>query len=230
MALRPWLAPLFAELGPLGSSPRLARSMLERAGIGRGDRVLDLACGKGATSVHLAKHLGVRVVGVDACEEFLDAARARAAATGVSERCTWIRGDVRTACRRERDFDATLMLGLFPLRQALALVRKRTRPGGFYLIDDATDSAQDGTLTPQVARALIRARGDELLDEIRQTPSAAKRQNDALYARLARSAKRLGDAHPRLRPALRRFLAEQREANRFLQGALRSTTWLVRRA
>src|SRR3954451_1591052 len=50
-----------------------------------GDRILDIGCGVGATAQQLARVAGPssHVVGVDAAERFIDAARDEAAAAGV---------------------------------------------------------------------------------------------------------------------------------------------------
>jgi tocopherol O-methyltransferase len=43
---------------------RLIESMAAAAGIKKGDRVLDVGCGMGGSSIHLAKHMGCHVTGV----------------------------------------------------------------------------------------------------------------------------------------------------------------------
>src|SRR4051812_21519002 len=58
-----------------------------------GQRLLDLACGKGEMLTRWAQRYGVAGVGVDLSEVFLTAARERAAELGVSERVSFERGD-----------------------------------------------------------------------------------------------------------------------------------------
>ena len=60
--LTPWMDELFAGLSSLGSSPRRVVSMLREGGLRSNSRVLDLACGKGATAVELARAFGCRVM------------------------------------------------------------------------------------------------------------------------------------------------------------------------
>ena len=87
-----------ARVYPLGHSPaeldrlaiqaqRLAEdsvTLLRRAGIAPGQRVLDIGCGPGDLSLHAAELVGPqgRVVGIDASAAAIDAARTRAAKLG----------------------------------------------------------------------------------------------------------------------------------------------------
>ena len=55
------------NLGP--GALYLAARMSRHMGVKEGDVVLDLGCGRGESSIFLAKHLGVRVVAVDLSTE-----------------------------------------------------------------------------------------------------------------------------------------------------------------
>src|SRR5947209_18444841 len=66
-----------AELEPV------AQSVVARAELGPGDRVVDLACGTGNAAL-LAAALGARVIGVDAAPRLLHVARERAHAGGLA--------------------------------------------------------------------------------------------------------------------------------------------------
>ena len=56
----------------------------------RGKTVIDFGCGTGAESVEMAERGARRVIGVDIRESFLAAARERAAAAGVDDRCSFM--------------------------------------------------------------------------------------------------------------------------------------------
>jgi SAM-dependent methyltransferase len=58
----------------------------ERLRLGHGSRVLDVASGRGGPAVLLARELGCTIRGVELRPEFHDAALARAAAAGISDR------------------------------------------------------------------------------------------------------------------------------------------------
>lgn len=60
----------------------------------RSGNLLDLCCGNGRISVLMAKR-GFRALGVDISEPFLEDARRKAEEHGVSDRVTFLKGDVR---------------------------------------------------------------------------------------------------------------------------------------
>src|SRR5512134_2942655 len=127
--LVPILGDLFTGIDSLGSSPRRVIRMLKSAGLRKGDRLLDLGCGKGAAAIAAAKELGCRCVGVDAVEEFITAARTSAATQAVEHRCEFRLGDIRTAKFRAK-FDAAIMLGVCDVVTARRLLRKHLHAGG----------------------------------------------------------------------------------------------------
>lgn len=77
-----------------------------------GDRVLDLGCGRGATSVFLAREADVDVVAFD---QWVDAADVQAAidAAGVSDNVTAVNGDARQLPFDDDEFDAIVSVDAF---------------------------------------------------------------------------------------------------------------------
>jgi SAM-dependent methyltransferase len=112
-------------LTPLG--PRL----VEFAGIGAGQRVLDVAAGTGNASIPAAQ-TGAEVVASDLTPELFEAGRARAAAAGVE--LEWAEADAEDLPFEDDSFDAVISsIGVMfaPFHQAAAdeLVRV-AKPGG----------------------------------------------------------------------------------------------------
>ncbi|ADB52622.1 class I SAM-dependent methyltransferase [Conexibacter woesei] len=102
----------------LGSYPRMAERLagaaheaVELAGVGPGDRVLDVACGTGNGALLAMAH-GATAVGVDVEPRLLDVARARAAALGdaAATTLTWIEGDGAALPVADGAFDVVLSL------------------------------------------------------------------------------------------------------------------------
>lgn len=70
----------------------LTHHLGQMMGLGRGDRVLDVACGRGASAVHLAERFGCHVTGLDYGPENVAAAQTHAADRGVSQLTTFRQG------------------------------------------------------------------------------------------------------------------------------------------
>jgi len=231
--LTPVLAELFADLGALGSMPRRVAGLLERAGVGSRARVIDLACGKGAVAVEVAERIGCRVVGVDAFGPFVEAAREAARGRGVDGLCRFTQGDVRAARGR---FDAGMMIGLFPLERAAAVLRGLVKRGGVYVIDDVfRDARAPGAArfvhipTRAECRAMLVGDGDEVVEVAVPRREEIARLNAGLFRGLQGRAAAVSRRRPELWGEIREFLKRQRRANTELVGALRPAIWVVRR-
>ncbi|WP_437995323.1 methyltransferase domain-containing protein [Sorangium sp. So ce185] len=94
---------LDAMLAPLGAP------LLEEAFPGEGGRVLDVGCGAGATALAMARRLGPagRCLGVDISGPLVAAARARAAAEGLSS-AAFVQADAQTHRFEPGEFDAVI--------------------------------------------------------------------------------------------------------------------------
>ena len=115
-------AELVAPLGPV---------LVEAAGVGSGDRVLDVAAGTGNAAIPAAQ-TGVSVIASDLCPELLESGRALAAEQGVE--LEWREGDAHSLPFSDNEFDVVMScIGVIfaPFHQQAAdeLVRV-TKPGG----------------------------------------------------------------------------------------------------
>jgi SAM-dependent methyltransferase len=116
---------IFAEWAP---------RLLERAGVARGESVLDVACGTGIVARTAAPLVGPdrKVVGVDLNEAMLTVARRVAAACG--SEISWRQGDAARLPFADDSFDAVvcqMALMFFPDRvRALAEMGRVAGPGG----------------------------------------------------------------------------------------------------
>src|SRR5688500_6830707 len=68
---------------PIGADK--IRLLGERLGLTSGQRVLDIACGRGGPAIVLASTFGCRIVGVEKSDEFAEAAGRRIAEAGLDE-------------------------------------------------------------------------------------------------------------------------------------------------
>jgi len=115
-------AELVAPLGPV---------LVEAAGVGSGDRVLDVAAGTGNAAIPAAQ-TGASVIASDLCPELLESGRALAAEQGVE--LEWREGDAHALPFSDNEFDVVMscigvMFAPFHQQAADELVRV-TKPGG----------------------------------------------------------------------------------------------------
>jgi SAM-dependent methyltransferase len=133
------LAPTWVELedrqeGVLGVPGQMA---MDRLALLPGQRVLDLGCGTGRTTLQLASLVGTdgAVLGVDIADEMLSRGREHAAQLGANN-VVFLHGDVQVQDLGEASFDAAysrfgVMFFTDPVA-AFANVRKALRPGGRF--------------------------------------------------------------------------------------------------
>jgi arsenite methyltransferase len=130
-----WL--LDNELHPGGE--RLTRRLAEVAGVARGQRVVDVACGSGATALLLARELGCDTVGVDLGARAIEQAKR---ATHAGARARFLLGDAEALPLPDASFDVALSecsLCTFPDKpRAIAEMARVVRAGGRIGIADVT--------------------------------------------------------------------------------------------
>ena len=116
----------------------------ELIGLGPRDHVLDVACGRGISAVHLAEVFGGRVTGIDYGGENVAAAQALAQARGLEERTTFRQADAEGLPFADGGFDAVIAecsFCTFPDKKAAAAEMARVlQPGGRVGLTDMTAS------------------------------------------------------------------------------------------
>lgn len=104
-------------------------------------RVLDLGCGKGATSVKLAVALKCNCYGIDGIPEFIEASKAKAQEYGVGALCRFEVGDVREKIEELGKFDVIILGATGPIFDdyftALAALSKHLADEGVVIIEEA---------------------------------------------------------------------------------------------
>src|SRR5207248_1829558 len=128
-------------------------TLVERLGITKGMKVLDLGCGDGTTALPAAK-LGADVVGVDIARNLVEAGNKRAAELGLTN-CSFQEGDASNLEQLpDRSFD--LVISIFgamfapkPFDVAKEMVRV-TRPGGRIVMGNWIPN--DPTLVAQILK------------------------------------------------------------------------------
>lgn len=86
----------------------LTRHLGEMLALGPGDRALDVACGRGASAVHLAEQFGCHVTGLDYGADTIAAAEAAATESGAASLTSFRQGDAENLPFDTGTFDALI--------------------------------------------------------------------------------------------------------------------------
>jgi 27-O-demethylrifamycin SV methyltransferase len=159
----------------------LTEAMIDAAELAPGLEVLDVGCGTGAPACTLAAEHGVRVTGITTSAEGIEAARARAAAAGVSDATAFEQRDGMDNGFPQGSFDRVWVLESSHLMRdrdrLIAECARVLRPGGRMVLCDII-------LQRQLDLAEVR-RLREPLKLLRQVFGDARMEPLDEYARLA---------------------------------------------
>lgn len=169
--LIPYLPYLLQDLWELGSSPNDMLEMITKhIPVSKETRVLDLACGKGAVSVNLAKELGCMVKGIDIIPEFIDFAVQKALEFGVGELCEFLAGDITELVKTEKGYDIVILGAVGDVlgnaEETITLLKKTVKKGGYIIIDEAygNDESNPQYLTREQWLAIFNKTGVKLIE------------------------------------------------------------------
>ncbi len=129
------LASDFFDAQPLGFWARYGRRTVERLALRPGARVLDVACGTGASALPAAEAVGPkgRVTGVDLAEQLLARGRGKAQQLGLTN-IEFLQADMTDLGYPDAHFDAVIcVFGVFFIPSMESLVAelwRMVRPGG----------------------------------------------------------------------------------------------------
>ena len=120
----------------------LTRHLGESIGLGPGDHLLDVACGRGVSAVHLAERFGCHVTGLDYGAENVAAAEAHAAENDVAHLTAFRQGDAEGLPFDDGTFNAVISecsFCTFPDKATAAAEMTRVLlPGGRLGLTDMT--------------------------------------------------------------------------------------------
>lgn len=239
-SLLPYLSELLVDFDELGSDSGLVTGWLREHGIGGNSRVIDLACGKGAVAVALARALGCSVTGIDAFVSFVKEGEARAKVAGVASLCRFRAGDIRVEVEAETGYDAALMLAVGPVfggpAETIGVLRRCVRPGGLIVIDDAYLLCQvvefpgyEGLRSGEQTRAELTSFGDEILAERLVSRAEAEAQNRLYQCRIEERGRLLAARRPELVSDIVAYIDKERRECEIIERDIQNIVWLQRR-
>lgn len=241
--LLPYLDYLLQDFSALGGLSDHVTELLRQAELPTGARILDLGCGKGAVGLAVLQAfptLQARLTGYDGYPPFIDAARARAEALGLGERCAFQVADFAGVLQEGGSYDLLLFLALGEalgdLKSTMAQLGTLLAPGGYLVIDYGYTLAGSvdfhGYLTlgdRDATLAQLTAHGHRVVGESLIAPEVMREQNRRYTAWLENRAAELTARHPELGPELATFLAGQVEECRILEQDVQCVHWLLQR-
>jgi SAM-dependent methyltransferase len=122
--------------GGLAATDTLAR----KCGVSRDAMLLDVGCGRGSSTIYLARRYGCRVVGVDLDRDLLFEAQRTALAKGTAGRVAFRVADINSLPFENGAFDAAIVQAVLIFAEKKnALLRhlyEKIRPGGFIGVDE----------------------------------------------------------------------------------------------
>jgi cyclopropane fatty-acyl-phospholipid synthase-like methyltransferase len=166
--------------------PAVVDEVLAFAGLGPGDRAVDIGCGPGEMLVRLAERTGCGGLGVDLAAAQIEEARRRAAARAPHAGLEFVAGDAATV---EGAFALSACVGsthaLGGLDAALARMAQLTLPGGHVLVGDGFWAREP---TDAYLQALGGATRDELPDFAGLVRAGERHGLTAVHVRVASEA------------------------------------------
>lgn len=137
----PCLPYLLQDFWSLGINPEIVLELLRRnLKTEPGVRVLDLACGKGAVSVFLAKKLNLHITGIDLIDEFIHYARAKACEYEVAPMCYFSVDDANEYVKYKWNYHCAIFSGAGPIlggiEETLRKLKGVIKYGGIVIIDN----------------------------------------------------------------------------------------------
>jgi SAM-dependent methyltransferase len=130
-----------------------AEQFFRRLGVAPGTRLLDVGCGAGQLAL-IAARAGAQVIGCDIATNWIEKARARAAAEGLA--VTFEEGDAESLPYQDAQFDAVISLigAMFAPRPALvaAELTRVCRPGVMIAMANWTPGGFIGQMFRTIAR------------------------------------------------------------------------------
>lgn len=177
--LIPYLPYLLQDLWELGSSPKDMIYLISRnIDVNENTRILDLACGKGAVGIHIAKKFGCRVKGIDIMPDFIEIARKKSQEYEVQPLCDFIVGDINEAVETERNYDIVILGAVGAVlgnqEETLKKLSATIIKDGHVLLDDgyAEADAKEIYITKEHWAAIIERAGYRLIDDLPVDESA----------------------------------------------------------
>jgi len=233
-AIIPYLPYLLQDLWELGAMPNEINNLISsHIPITKDTRILDLACGKGAVSINLAKSFGCRVKGIDIIPEFIDYAEKKAYENGVENLCQFQVEDINQSVTTEKDYDIVIYAAvgdvLGDIHDTILKLKDTVVKEGYILIDDAYSNKgnQETYASHQQWLTAFRDTRVKLVAEKTADENGMEAINQYNQACIIKRAQELQAAHPDQADLFAAYIQSQQKEIDDLQGDIAGVVWLL---
>jgi len=239
--LIPFLPYLLQDLWELGSNPReMIRLIKKHMPISENTKVLDIACGKGAVSINIAKELNVNVYGFDLLSDFIEYANKKAKKLNAGSLCHFTVANANDVVNAETNYDCVIFGAagnvLGDPAETLSKLRRTVKQGGFILIDEGYLPGDSGNedvkyknyeyLTHGQWLRLFAGRGLKLVEE---APNVEDYDFDSDNKAIAARAAELTAKHPEKREIFEQYIQSQLNECDDLENNIVGVTWMLQK-
>jgi cyclopropane fatty-acyl-phospholipid synthase-like methyltransferase len=233
-AIIPYLPYLLQDLWELGALPSEINNLISsHIPITKDTRILDLACGKGAVSINLAKSFGCRVKGIDIIPEFIDYAVKKAYEHGVENLCQFQVEDINRSIQTEKGYDIVVYAAvgdvLGDIHETIVKLKDTVVPGRYILIDDAYSNEGNHEMyaSRQQWLTAFRDTGVKLVAERTMNENTMEAVNQYNQNCIIKRAQELQAAHPDQAGLFAAYIQSQLAEINDLQGDITGVVWLL---
>ena len=239
--LIPYIPFLLQDLFALGASPQIIIQTLKSLDLKKDSTVLDLACGKGAVSIQIAKSLGFSCKGIDLFEPFVELANRKAIEEGVDHLCQFEVSDIKTSVQNERNYDIVVLASaetlLGEIHYAIRELRKCIRSGGFiiydgcFLVNESSLENPDYSVIKNYETTVkqLTSFGDKIINEV-IIPVEDTINIDRMYTEAIRiRAKELAKKYPDKEKLFFDYVKRQEEECSIIENDITSCIWCIRK-
>jgi len=229
----PYLPYILQDLWELGSSPKDIIDLIKKNVLRyKNLRVLDLACGKGAVAVQLARAINAKVKGIDIIPEFIEYAEKKAEDYSVSELCEFQAGDINKSVKIEKDYDVVIFAAgnvLGKPSETLKILSQLITPQGYIVFDETI--SYDGSLSPSRKQWLkfFDENGLKLIAEKSANENEMIMTNKANMDFIIQRSEELISKYPEKEDIFRDYIERQQEECEILESEVIAVTFLLQK-
>ena len=240
--LIPFLPYLLQDLWELGSNPReMVRLMKKHIPISENTKIVDIACGKGAVSIIIAKELAVNVYGFDLMPGFIEYANKKAQELNVGALCHFTVANANDVVNTEADYDCVIFGAagnvLGDPAETLNKLCRTVKQGGFILIDEGylPGDSDNGDVKYKNYEYLthgqwLRLFADNGLKLVEEAPNVEGYDFDSDNKAIAARAQELAAKHPEKREIFYQYIQSQLNECEDLENNVVGVTWILQKA